>query len=97
MSAGDIIRQHRLCAGLTQTSLALRLDVRTRDVSNWENNRTRPGRMTATVLDDVVEAHGYLLTILGYNDDAPDLVVRVAALESEVARLKAMIVSLLST
>lgn len=73
------------------------MDVRTRDVSNWENDRTRPGWITATVLDDAVEANGYLLTILGYNDDAPDLVVRVAAVELEVARLKAMIVSLLSS
>ena len=52
---GEVIRQLRREAGLTQVELANRLDVTEATVANWENERTRPRRDLAIELVQVLE------------------------------------------
>ncbi len=59
MSFGDLLRQHRLAAGLTQEELAERAGVSARGISDLERgSRTRPQRETVRLLVDALGLAG---------------------------------------
>lgn len=64
--AGDVIREHRERARLTQDDVAVALGKTEGAVSQWETGRTHPRRATALRLDDLLNAGGAIAGVLGY-------------------------------
>lgn len=70
---GQLLRESRFKAGMTQSDLALRLGVQQQAVNRWENDRDRPRpehvRVIARLFGLTAQEVG---AALGYLDDAPE-------------------------
>jgi transcriptional regulator with XRE-family HTH domain len=59
LAFGDLLRQHRLAAGVTQEELAERAGISARGISDLERGaRTRPHRQTVRLLADALGLSG---------------------------------------
>lgn len=89
MPAGELIRQSREHARLSQAQVATACGVTAGAVSQWEHGLSTPLRKNAIVLDDIFQTGGTITEALGYAPDVDgDLRRRVAALEGIVVDLK---------
>lgn len=82
MSFGELVRDARARAHLTQAELAARLGTQQQAVNRWENDRDRPRPETVRLIARELGLSGTAIAAaLGYIDDVeeevPDNVVRL--------------------
>ena len=58
MTAGELVRQLRKGAGLSQSGLAALLGVRPNTVSRWENDERQPPPYLRLAIEHVLEDNG---------------------------------------
>ena len=89
-SVGSRLREHRLAAGLSQETLAERLQVSRQTIGNWECNRTIPD---ALMLKQAADALGTTAdNILG--EDAPRVRDRALAARREFALIAGIVLGI---
>jgi transcriptional regulator with XRE-family HTH domain len=89
MLSGDIIRDARLRAGLSQTELGQRVGRDRTQIARWERHAVAPSLET---LRELVQACGYDLSLrLEPLDRSDDAVLRTALLLSPQERLQRML------
>ena len=89
MLSGDIIRDARLRAGLSQTELGERVGRDRTQIARWERHAVAPSLET---LRELVQACGYDLSLrLEPLDRSDDEVLRTALLLSPQERLQRML------
>lgn len=89
MLSGDIIRDARLRAGLSQTELGQRVGRDRTQIARWERHAVAPSLET---LRDLVQACGYDLSLrLEPLDRSDDEVLRAALMLSPQERLQRML------
>ena len=89
MLSGDIIRDARLRAGLSQTELGLRVGRDRTQIARWERHAVAPSLET---LRELVQACGYDLSLrLEPLDRSDDEVLRAALMLSPQERLQRML------
>ncbi len=100
MVVGELIREHRERAGLSQAEVALKVGKTDGAVSQWETGRALPRRDVAFKLDRVLGADGQIAAAMGYQlpSDAPSVVGDLAELqvlvnthEDRIAALEALV------
>jgi transcriptional regulator with XRE-family HTH domain len=96
VSVGDLIREHRERAGLSQAELALKVGKTDGAVSQWETGRTIPRRDVAFRIDQVLGAAGQIAAAMGYQlpTDAPSVAIVVERLVEQVTKHEARIADL---
>ena len=89
MLSGDIIRDARLRAGLSQTELGQRVSRDRTQIARWERHAVAPSLET---LRELVQACGYDLSLrLEPLDRSDDEVLRAALMLSPQERLQRML------
>jgi hypothetical protein len=83
MRGGDLIREARLRAGITQATLARRLRTTQPAVARWESGRSRPALET---VQEAVRACGFDLQVRMPPFDGHDLALALRRLRLRPAR-----------
>lgn len=88
---GPLLRSFRRAKGLRQREVAEALDITSANVSGWERCEYAPNdRDVAAALDELLDAGGQLLDVLGFSrpTSAETADQAIARLSAEVAALR---------